>query len=90
MTDYITLIINKEVLTNFYYVILLFMLVWVICQMIDMVKDTIKRNKRREVELKARPYKKHYEELLSKEKYKEALAYAQTHDVHLANSYYYW
>ena len=75
---------------NFIIAMLFFAFVYLIFQIIDIIQDTRKRNKIRDAEIKAIPYKKHYEELLQKGKYKEAITYGQKYGVHMRNSYYYW
>lgn len=90
MTDYITLTINEIVLEKFIFIIMVFILLWVTYQLCNILKDESKRNKEKEAQKRAIPYKKEYERLLKQEKFKEAIAYGQKHDVHLTNSFYYW
>jgi len=88
--NYITLVINESVIRNFIMIGGIVVLGWLIFEIIEMIEKQNKWIKKEEAEIRAKPYKKKYEELLSKGKYKEALSFAEKHKVHMQNSYYYW
>jgi len=90
MTNYIILTINEAFLGVVLTIFLIFVLWWSIINLINVNQNTRIRNEKRRAEIKALPYKKKYDELISKEKYKEAIAFGKLHKAHLVNSCYYW
>ena len=88
MVDYVTLTLNSEMITNAIWVFYVLAGTWVIFTLIDMIKDAAKENRKREIRIMKEPYRKEYMKLLDKGTYKEALAYAEKHRIHMGETYY--
>lgn len=75
MTNYLTLTINEEVLMNVLSVMVIFFFVLGIISLLDMIEEEQKRKEKRRKRNIAKPYYDKYQELVSQEKYEEALEY---------------
>ena len=81
MKDYITFTINTNFLNQFIDVLVIMLIFLILYIFADLLQQLFKDKERQDEERKLEPYKRHYYKLLDKEKYKEALEYAQKYKI---------
>jgi len=89
MTEYITLIINEQVLEGIMWSMLFFIGIFIMATFIQIIIEEIERNKRRRLEKIAEPYKKEYQKLQDEEEFEEAKEYRDKYSKYIYYGSYY-